>query len=329
MKKWYETIQRSAFFRNEPITLVDVGASGCPPLLWCSISALACYLGFDPDQRDRREDNFLGFRRFIMLDKAVSERDAAEANFYLTVSPHCSSMLKPNLRNLAHYSFSDHYLVERRATVPVIRLDAAVREAGLSRIDWLKLDSQGKDLDIYLSLDDSMRTRLLALDVEPGVIDFYEGENTFAEAHARLTKDGFWLSRINLQQYPRVAKTTRERLISHAIDFSLLSGSPTAIEARYLRTLEFLASTDRELRDYVCLWLFSMLDGQLGFALDVALQMPKEHNGDELAALLLGQTLAETQRYCRSKSRSPRAIAKKLLPRSLYPLARRVSAWMR
>ena len=56
----------------------------------------------------------------------------------------------------------------------------------LSGIDWLKTDSQGTDLRIFNSLRPEVRSRVLAIDIEPGLIDAYVGEDLFVDAHKEL-----------------------------------------------------------------------------------------------------------------------------------------------
>lgn len=309
---------------DRPVVLVDVGASGAPPSAWRSIAEEACYLGFDPDARARREDDAFGFQRYIMLDRAISDSDDDEATFFLTSSPYCSSMLPPNKEALAQYSFTDLFTVQETRKVPAVRLSAAVQSVGLPAIDWLKLDSQGKDLDLYLSIEAEMRSDLLAIDIEPGVIAFYDGENTFAAAHDRLIQDGFWLCDAKMQRYPRVSTTTRRRLAAHAIDYARLPGAPTALEGRYLRTLASFTSCPRALHDYARLWLLAAACNQLGFVLDVAVAAAEAHPDDGRAPALLEHSLAMVEEFLNPPPPGPASRAKHFIPERLHPIARRV-----
>jgi hypothetical protein len=213
MQKWLTNTRDalSGLFAAKPIVLVDVGASGTPPKEWRSIAEMSSFVGFDADLRELREDNAFGFRRFVMINMAVVDTERQEIELHLTASPHCSSMLKPNMANLANYGCTELFEVEKITRIAATRLDAALRSVGLSHVDWLKLDTQGKDLDIYRSLGRPEAKGVLAVDIEPGVIDFYEGENTFAPAHVYLVDDGFWLARANVQQFSRISKPCQTR----------------------------------------------------------------------------------------------------------------------
>jgi len=318
----------NAVLSKQPIILVDVGASGAPPRSWQKLAPLAYYVGFDPDLRELREDNAFGFQRFIMLNKAVSSADESEIRFFLTASPFCSSCLPPNPDVVDRYSFTDLFRVERTASVAATTLSRALNEFGLEYIDCLKLDSQGKDLDIYLSLDADRRARLLVLGIEPGVLDFYVGENTFAAAHARLVKDGYWLSRAAIQDSPRISKATRTKLVGERLDFDSLPASPTAIDAQYFRTLECLLARKAPVRDQVCIWVLAMVNDNLGFALDVAASLADSGAEGKLGEMLIQETIAEIRR--RATASGPFwSTAKALVPRVLHPLARRLMTALR
>jgi hypothetical protein len=214
--------------------------------------------------------------------------------------------------------------VDGSAPVPSTTLDRTLRDAGLGYIDWLKLDSQGKDIDLFRSLDDGIRERLLVLDVEPGVTDFYEHENTLAAAHQYILEQGFWLAKIAFQESVRISKRTRLRLAERAAMLVALPGNPTAAEAQYFRTIEHISRARPTPRDCVCLWVLSMLNGHYGFALDAASYMddrwPDETTGTQLIDAVIDELAAMNPR-ARSGLES---LASAVTPGPLRPLARRV-----
>ncbi len=295
-----------SILKEQDLVLVDIGASGSPPIVWQAIAPFSYYVGFDPDSRELNEENSCNFRKFTMIKKVVTDNDSDTATFFLTAYPYCSSTLKPDMESCKQYTFTETFEVVGQVEFPTTRLDAVIRNLDIHRIDWIKLDSQGKDLDLYLSIDAPTRKRILAIDIEPGVSPFYEGENTFDESHRALLNEGFWLSSIKLQNggFPRVQQSTRQALSSQLlqpqnqpINFEQLPVSPTALEARYLRTLEHLTSVGADLADYVSLWVFALCDDKLGFALDVALHIKDNYPSDPVGNLLLDKTLKQIAVY--------------------------------
>ncbi|MGA7932672.1 MAG: FkbM family methyltransferase [Kovacikia sp.] len=296
---FHELLSTLSIFDEKNLVLVDVGASGDPAPIWQELAPFSVYIGFDPDLRELKENRSSDFKRFILVNKAITDNDSSKVKFFLTSSPYCSSLLKPNLDNCKRYGFTELFEIETCVELPATSLNQVIQDLQIHGIDWLKLDSQGKDLDIFLSIDQTVRNHLLAVDIEPGFIPFYEGENTFDEAHKALLEEGFWLANLSVQNFPRIMQSTRNRLSGKVgqfqnkqpINFDLLPGSPTAIEARYLRTIEHLQSVNSDLRQYVSLWMFALLDGKTGFALDIALHLMNDRETEQVGQLLLDKTI--------------------------------------
>jgi len=297
--------------------LIDIGASGAPPAIWEEIAQHSIYVGFDPDKREIQEVSKGRFHKAIIVNEAIiSEKGSNQALFYLTKSPYCSSTLKPDSESLSNFLFSDLFEVEREAIVPAGTLDSVLDRLSLSRIDWFKTDSQGTDLRIFNSLREQVRSRVLAIDIEPGLIDAYVGEDLFVEAHRDLTQNGFWLSDLNIGVAVRMRRSTlrevieRDKNVNNAFVERTLKKSPVYCEARYFRTIESLAQGDFLKGDYALLWIFAILDNQLGFALDLAVEYMRIFGKDNLSQLMLDEPIL------RMRSQRGRLfdVAKFLLP---------------
>lgn len=285
-------------FDLQPV-LVDIGASGAPPAVWAPIARRSTYLGFDPDRRDLHDVSDGEYARSIIVSEAVtSEQGLADVSFHLTHSPHCSSTLPPDTKALADYLFSDLFEVESEASVPASSLSAVLQRLGLLGVDWFKTDSQGTDLRLFQSLPDEVRSGVLALDIEPGLIDAYQGEDLFVDAQRELLRQGFWLSSLEVKGSARMKRSTLQaiaarhpRLIDADV-YRSVRRSPGWCEARYLRTLQSLGDRDASERDYALLWVFAMIERQWGFALDIAEVYRERFARDEVSSLLRDLPLA-------------------------------------
>jgi len=274
--------------------LVDIGASGQPPAIWLPLATSAIYVGFDPDQRELSWARRGPFARETIMRKAVSpEAGQRTIRFNLTASPQCSSILAPDLANLDAYLFADLFRVVSEATVPAVTLTEAVNNLGLKNIDWLKIDSQGTDLRLFNSLDAPLRNQVLAVDIEPGLIDAYVGEDLFVDAHRNLVQQGFWLSNLELRGAARMRRTTLGRLDTKdaALLQRSLRPSPGWCEARYLRSLDWLMQHAMSADRYQLLWIFALMDQQYGFALDLAQEYRRNQRSDAPSDLLQSRPL--------------------------------------
>lgn len=269
--------------------LIDIGASCAPPKIWEEIAQHSIYVGFDPDLRDLHEVPDSHFYKATIVNKAItSDKESDEVLFYFTKSPYCSSTLKPDSKSLSNFLFSDLFIVEREAKVQAATLDSVMERLSLSRIDWFKTDSQGTDLRIFNSLKPKVRSRVLAVDIEPGLIDAYVGEDLFVDAHRDLTQNGFWLSNLNVCGAIRMRRSNLEKMakLNEKSVASTVRKSPGWCEARYLRTIEWMDQRDFTNRDYVLLWSFALLDGQYGFAMDLGIGYEQRFGIDKVSQIM-------------------------------------------
>jgi hypothetical protein len=134
-----------------------------------------------------------------------------------------------------------------------------------------------------------VRSRVLAIDIEPGLIDAYVGEDLFVDAHKELTQNGFWLSDLNVCGAVRMRKSAVNEIatINKDINCKVLEHtvkkSPGWCEARYLRTIEWLAQVGLGKRDFLLLWIFALLGNQLGFAVDIGVEYERRFGQDDVS----------------------------------------------
>jgi hypothetical protein len=293
--------------------LCDIGASGAPPEIWAPIAERSTYVGFDPDEREFGAKDDSPFRRTEIIRKAVTADETVMLRFHLTSNPFCSSTLRPDGPALGDYLFANYFEVNRDVEVPATTLNAALASLGLSSVDWFKTDSQGTDLRLFTSLDPAIRERTLAVDVEPGLIDAYCGEDLFADTHTEMRRQGFWLSRLRVHGAVRMKRATLSLLAAHGLDertaSSRIRPSPGWCEARYLRTVSSLVARGDVQREFVLLWAFALLDDQLGYAFEVS-QVQRSRFG---AVRLADMMDAEVVRRLRGEHASWGGRARRIL----------------
>jgi hypothetical protein len=309
--------------------LVDIGSSGENPTIWNPIANQSIYVGFDPDTREITEVKDGKFYKEFIINKAITDDiNCSEVTFKLTKYPHCSSVLVPDSISLSNFLYSDFFTVEREAKVDSITLDSALQLLCLKEINWLKTDTQGTDLRIFNSLPDEVRSQILAVDIEPGLIDAYVGEDLFIKVHEDLVKQGFWLSNANIKGSIRLKKSSLDNLkdIAPEIKSDDLSRyhkkAPGWCEARYLRTVDWLVKNNFSKSEYIMLWIFSMLDNQYGFALDVAFEYEKIFGKDTFSQSMIDEVISNL-RVLGNGKKIFRNIAK-FLPQEMKDLVRGV-----
>ncbi len=259
-------------FAERPPVLVEVGASGGTHAAWRGIARWSVCIAFDPDSREMRkvEGETAGYRTLHILPAAAVAEDVAEADFYLTRSPYCSSLLPPDQKALADWDFAKLFEVERTARVRCRQLSAVLRELGITQVDWFKSDSQGTDLPLFLSLGDDICRRVLAAEFEPGIIDAYTGEEKLSATLAAMDRPEFWVSDLRVLGTLRIpaARANRWSDSERELAREVLPRSPGWAEMTCLNT--FRGEGPFGVREWLLGWVIATEKKQHGFALDLA-----------------------------------------------------------
>ena len=269
-----EKVLRRQEFAERPPVLLDIGAAGEIHPKWKRVAPYSVCIAFDADERElgfaRKESG--AYKKLCIYNCIASEAPAGDADFYLTRSPHCSSLLKPRKDSLSAWAFSALFEVERESRMKTVPLSKVMEDAGVKKIDWFKSDSQGTDLRLFRSLGDDGVNRVLVAEFEPGIIDAYEGEDKLWGVLAYMEKRPFWMANLAIKGSQRIR---RESIPDHSIFLVrrfasvALKTSPGWGEMTYINTFppdaEYL-----DKRDYLLGWVFSMVEKQYGFALEIA-----------------------------------------------------------
>ena len=257
--KIIDNILSADYFQNKPPLLVDIGASGEIYSKWKQIAPHSICVAFDADTRDFNaivEEN-KGYKKLYKINRIVSADSAEYKTFYLTKSPYCSSTLKPDTQKLEPWVFKSLFEVEETALLPSIQLNNVLKTIGYDYIDWFKVDSQGTDLDIFLSLPVEMRSTILAADFEPGIIDAYIGEDKLYHVQETIEKEGMWFSSF-------VIKGTKRINEKYDTISQFQRNSPCWAELTVLKT-----NSNSDIRSLLLLVIFSLIEDQWGFALEL------------------------------------------------------------
>ena len=269
-----DKVLRLPEFDERPPVLLDIGAAGEIHPKWKRIAPYCVCIAFDADER---ELGFAGketgdYRKLWVYNCIASDATTGDAEFYLTRSPHCSSLLRPQNDLLNAWAFSDLFVVERKSRMKTLPLSKVMEDAGVGKIDWFKSDSQGTDLRLFRSLGENNVDRVLVAEFEPGIIDAYEGEDKLWGILAYMEKRPFWMADLAIKGSQRIR---RESIPDHSSFLVrrfapvVLKTSPGWGEVTYINTFppdaEYL-----DKRDYLLGWVFSMVEEQYGFALEIA-----------------------------------------------------------
>lgn len=263
-------------FVKEPPVLLDIGASGTIHKEWKDIAKYSICLAFDADDREMGYIEKLdsGFRKLIVYNCIVTDKDDSELDFYLTKSPYCSSLLEPDMGSLQKYSFADLFQVDKKVRLKSRNLFEIIKEIGLKNIDWFKTDSQGTDLRLFKTIPDDIKKRVLIAEFEPGIIDAYKGEDKYTDVLIYMKNYPFWITdmivkgpeRINNKIVFSDKKNGSEEFYKYGD--SILRSIPGWMEISFFNNMTNIK--DFSLRDALLAWIFAMIKEEYAFAYEIA-----------------------------------------------------------
>ena len=177
-----------------PIVSVDVGADG-GVREWGGLAALCESHAFEP-----RPDSFVDLQKAqkeggppsVKLHNTGLARTTGRHRLYVTRIPQASSLRKPKPASflLKRWRQDNGFDVTQELEINCISLAQFVQEQQLSRIDFLKLDTQGSELDILRGGGDFLR-EISIIKCEVEFVQLYEGQPLFDEVVGTLASYGF------------------------------------------------------------------------------------------------------------------------------------------
>jgi hypothetical protein len=278
-----DKVLKDKIFEENPPVLIDIGASGEIDKKWKTVAKYSVCVAFDADERElgyiTKESS--GYRRLIIYNSIVKASDENEADFYLTKSPFCSSLLEPDSQALKYYSFSDKFKVESVVQLQSRSLNSVLKEQNLKYVDWFKTDSQGTDLRLFQNIPEEIRNNILVAEFEPGLIDSYKKEDKLFSVLSYLDSMPFWLSELKIKGNQRISQQnldllSRNTLIRKLLSYSIKE-SPGWGEMLYVNTFNQI----NKRRDLLLGWVFAVVNRQYGFALEL-LNKADSFNNEEL-----------------------------------------------
>lgn len=191
---------------GNPIVVIDIGCRWGFADRFIGIQDKGNFsiYGFDPDQEEctrlqkEYQDLPEGFVRCIPLALAGVH---GNRNLYITSEPACSSLYPPIKFLSDHYPALKCIGLKNVVTVEVIPLSRWARENNVISLDYIKIDTQGSELEILKGAGDLLHTTR-CIDIEVEFNPIYEGQSLFSETDAYLRSKGFVLWRLsNLVHY--------------------------------------------------------------------------------------------------------------------------------
>ena len=145
-------------------------------------------IGFEVDPEVCERMNRTSPEHMTFYPVALGRADE-ERTFYETVHPMCASLYEPDADLLARYQNMEVSLLKRRSQVRTVGLDQFARENRIGTVDFIKIDIQGAELDVFKGGIATLK-ETLAVVSEIEFIPLYRNQPLFGDVCAFLAAEG-------------------------------------------------------------------------------------------------------------------------------------------
>ena len=159
---------------------IDVGARGGLEEPWKSYSDIIKCVAFEPDQKESnllKEDS-----KFFEVYNCGLAQNKTKLTLNLLNSRGCSSILLPNRKFLDMFPESKRFDVEEKVEIVCDSLDNIQYTHNMKSVDFIKLDTQGTELDILKGAQKSLQA-CCGLQVEVEFQKMYQNQSLFDEVN--------------------------------------------------------------------------------------------------------------------------------------------------
>ncbi len=177
-RKYFLSEVMRGSLRATPLVIADVGSAMGLDSRWQPVAEFLEVLSFEPDGRSDGDGK--------VFRTALGAEDAGEQTLYLAKLPAASSFF-PHHPEMDRFAIREWLKPAGTARVSVTTLDTCLEGR---RIDFLKIDTEGADLDVLRGATKALEN-VLAVQVEVSFAQRHVGAPGFAEVDGFLTDRAF------------------------------------------------------------------------------------------------------------------------------------------
>ena len=255
------------FSKDIKINIIDVGAMGGLSKIWGPIESIINAIGFEPDPIEfekLKEDKNVKYYNYALYSESKN------LEFNIARGGGKSSLLIPNEKFLEKYSDYNNYVVEEKKPIPKIfvkTLDELVKQNEKLDPDFIKLDTQGSELEILRGSEKVLTEKVCGCLIEISFVETYKNQPLFREIDSFMEQKGFNLFDIKRYYWKK------DILYNYRGKGQLIMG-----DALYFKKYEEIKhwSFEKVLRFITLLYYFGYYD----YAIEIVKNFILRHNSD-------------------------------------------------
>lgn len=182
---------KNEILNNNSIYIADVGASGGLNKRWEKDCFNVKGVLFEPDP-----DSFKALTKnqnsdLIYINSALSNVKK-EVSLNICKWREASSIFEPNFDILKNFVDPERFEVIDKIILETERLDVLLKDTPIKELDFIKLDTQGSELEILKGCENNL-DKIIGIEVEVEFIEIYKNQPLFENVHEYIISRGFTL----------------------------------------------------------------------------------------------------------------------------------------
>jgi FkbM family methyltransferase len=179
---------------NQKLVCVDVGAASGLLEHWQPIMGAGDFYLIEPGSESAKElrAKYAQHQNFHVIEEGLSSTGGTKI-LHVTNVPTGSSILDFNEVLVGKYVSPDYLYPTRDVEIMTSTFSKCMDQAGVAKIDLIKLDVQGAEFDILKGLDSKRLNTITAVEFEYNLHNSYIGQGSFSEIQDYLGQYGLEL----------------------------------------------------------------------------------------------------------------------------------------
>lgn len=181
---------------SQKFVCIDVGARGGLGYPWAGLKSIVEGVYFEADREEQKK--LQASSKETVFPYALSKK-CGKYNLNLTSSRPASSLLFPNHKFFSMYPENERMNVDKIVECECTTIDSLYEEGILEKADFIKLDTQGSELDIIKGGKFFLSTNVLGIEVEVSFRELYKNQAFFRDVDKYISEE-FNMELVDIQK---------------------------------------------------------------------------------------------------------------------------------
>lgn len=197
----------SRAFEQEPLIIVDIGARGGFERHWSLYGDEVKLIGFEADPEECEQLNQRASNSGNRFFPVALHQNRGKKEFYVTAFPNSSGFYRADMEFWQRFPEEVLLAVEKTIDIDTVDFDSFASENHIDSVDFIKLDTEGSELDILKGAIKSLRKSVLGVSIEVEFFPCHKDQPVFSDVDSFMRQMGFCL--FDLATYRHARKSLK------------------------------------------------------------------------------------------------------------------------